>query len=877
MLQPVCATCGGTLRPVAEDDIERVRAEDATVPHTPTISRDATGLFAALVILPWLLPLVGIGVGDVVFLIPVAIFVFATHRAYIAAEEDSGWAWGWRAMTVAAGTATGASLLAVAAAVVSGSASSLGFYAGAASSVALVAAAGAIAAGSLRGVGWDTVADAMLLCLVAIAATVFFVVIPGAERGDLALTLVVILDLAAFALVVVSAVAHGGRWRTSPHWWLAGGLGALIVGDSLVAATASGGLAAPPAATAVLWAVCGYAIAAAATSGLGSATAPEAEDGQVTRRWVFGRVVLPLTAVLAYPAIALWLSLAGELPGWGTAYFASMFIASLVLAFGRQAVLLIEHQRNVVRERRLRREATRRSEELEALTGLATTMTQTLEEAPIVEQALGVLASSARSTSAALQLVADDGSLDLRAATGAWHTERTWAGLADGIDDEPHVFERGGRTILRLPLAARGQRIGTVTLVRPAAQPFDHNGVGLLRLLVDQMGVAVQNARDYREKLEQAIRDPLTGLYNRRFFLETLEKEVQRAARYGSEASLVLFDVDDFKQINDTYGHAAGDDVLRAIAATATRIIRPVDSFARIGGEEFALLMPETPQMEALLVAERLRTTIARSAILRERRVTVSGGLASCPVDTLDAAELQQQADAALYWAKRHGKDLCAVASEITLDRVDTPSDRRLAQLHSLVAMVDEAHLQTRDHSQNVAAYAVAIGQELGLPSEQIVRLRRAAMLHDIGKVAVDAEILVKPGPLTAEEYAQVKTHSDTGGRILAHAGLVEEAGWVRGHHERFDGRGYPDGLAGDAIPLEARIIFVADSFEAMTSDRPYRRGMDTADAMVEVRACAGTQFDPAIVEAFGHLVAEDRLAVLALRDTGTERAALPG
>jgi diguanylate cyclase (GGDEF)-like protein len=145
------------------------------------------------------------------------------------------------------------------------------------------------------------------------------------------------------------------------------------------------------------------------------------------------------------------------------------------------------------------------------------------------------------------------------------------------------------------------------------------------------MGVAVQNARDYREKLEQAIRDPLTGLYNRRFLLEALEKEVQRSARYGSEASLVIFDVDDFKLVNDRYGHAAGDDVLRAVGRLAESVIRPADSFARIGGEEFALMLPETSQLEALLVAERVRTAIAREKILPDRKVTVSGGIASCP------------------------------------------------------------------------------------------------------------------------------------------------------------------------------------------------------------------------------------------------------
>ena len=328
----------------------------------------------------------------------------------------------------------------------------------------------------------------------------------------------------------------------------------------------------------------------------------------------------------------------------------------------------------------------------------------------------------------------------------------------------------------------------------------------------------------------------------------------------------MIFDVDDFKSINDSFGHAAGDDVLRRIGAAVSGVIRPVDSFARIGGEEFALLMPETPQMEALLVAERVRVTIGRLALVPGRRVTVCGGVASCPGDTIDAEELQRQADAALYWAKRNGKDRCALATEVTVEAGDPLAERRLSQLYSLVAMMDEATLQTRDHSENVAAYAVAIGQALGLSGDEIVRLRRAGMLHDVGKVAVSSAILDKPGALTADEYEQIKTHADVGGRILTHAGFAEEASWVRAHHERYDGGGYPNGLAGESIPLQARIIFVADSLEAMTSDRPYRDGMSVEAALQELRACAGTQFDPAVVATAERLLAEDRLTVMALR-----------
>nr|MDQ5808450.1 diguanylate cyclase [Actinomycetota bacterium] len=542
---------------------------------------------------------------------------------------------------------------------------------------------------------------------------------------------------------------------------------------------------------------------------------------------------------------------------------------ALVLAFARQAYLLVERQRAVVRERRIREVATRRNEELEALTGLATTMTQTLEEGPIVEQALGVLKTAARATSAALHIAGEDGGRTrLAAIAGDWHAEHPWCDRTPALVDAPHTETRGRRAILKLPLAARGQRIGAVTLIRPEAEPFDPHAVELLRLLVDQMGVAVQNARDYREKLEQAIRDPLTGLYNRRFLLEALEKEVQRSARYGSEASLVIFDVDDFKLVNDRYGHAAGDDVLRAVGGIAEGVIRPADSFARIGGEEFALLLPETSQLEALLVAERVRTAIGREKILGDRKITVSGGIASCPGDASEAEELQRLADGALYFAKRNGKDLCAVASEVTATDGGeaAATEGMVAHLYALVAMIDAQQLHTRDHSENVAAYTVAIAQALGLARDRVVKLRRAAMLHDVGKIAVPSAVLSKPGRLTEEEFAQIREHPVVGGLMLSHAGLTEESAWIRHHHERVDGGGYPDGLRRSQIPLESRILFVADAFEAMTSDRPYQAGMPVEQALAELRRCAGTQFDARVVTVLSELVRSGRLSVLALR-----------
>ncbi|MFL5840315.1 MAG: diguanylate cyclase, partial [Thermoleophilaceae bacterium] len=514
----------------------------------------------------------------------------------------------------------------------------------------------------------------------------------------------------------------------------------------------------------------------------------------------------------------------------------------------------------------LREEVMRRNEELEALTGLATTMTQTLEEAPIVERGLGVLHLAARASSSALYARADDRH-ELVATTGNWPSEHTWAGKPVAPHGSPAPEARGGRQIVRLPLATRGHDIGFITLMRSQDEPFQQQELDLLGLLVDQLAIAIQNARDYREKLEQAIRDPLTGLYNRRFFYEALEKEVQRSARYGTTSSLVLFDVDNFKAINDTLGHQAGDDVLRKLGSIVDGLIRPVDSFARLGGEEFGLLLPETNQLDALLAAERLRTAISRQGILDGRRVTISGGVATCPQDAASLEQLEHKADAALYWAKRNGKNICALASEVVVRESEDDREGSLAHLHALVTMIDAQHLQTRDHSENVAAYAVSLGRALGLDGDRIVRLRMAALFHDIGKVAVSSHILNKPAPLTTEEMREMRLHPTVGATMLSHAGWTEEAGWIRAHHEWLDGKGYPLGLAADDIPLEARIIHVADAFEAMTSDRPYSRGIPVDDALAELERCAGTQFDRKVVDVLVELVQKRDLTVLALRN----------
>jgi polar amino acid transport system substrate-binding protein len=203
----------------------------------------------------------------------------------------------------------------------------------------------------------------------------------------------------------------------------------------------------------------------------------------------------------------------------------------------------------------------------------------------------------------------------------------------------------------------------------------------------------------------------------------------------------------------------------------------------------------------------------------------------------------------------------------------DSVSEETISSLLGIIEGIRATALRTGDHSENVAAYADAVGREMGFGATRLCRLRRIAVLHDIGKSQVPAAILDKAGPLTPLERRAIERHPAAGADILCRAGLREEAAMVRAHHERFDGTGYPDGTAAQAIPLEARIVFVVDSFESMTSDRPYRHGMSTEEARAELRRCAGTQFDPDVVDAFEAVLSRGVVAVRALR-AGRERVA---
>ena len=363
--------------------------------------------------------------------------------------------------------------------------------------------------------------------------------------------------------------------------------------------------------------------------------------------------------------------------------------------------------------------------------------------------------------------------------------------------------------------------------------------------------------RDHqRDELNRISRaDPLTGCLNRRGFLERLEAEVDEAARTGRSFALVALDLDRFKAVNDSKGHAAGDELLRWTVEQLQENLRPMDSVGRLGGDEFALLIPGASRPETLTVVDRINTVLAD-------RAPSSLGIACYPADGTDSEELQRHADAALYAAK-DGR------------RVTTsPTRRELSWATALAQAVDQRIAVPDEHSTAVARYAAAIAEEMGWEGSDLALLRMAAMLHDVGKVGIPDSILRKSGPLTEDEFDQMRLAPVTGAELVGRVeGLGAIVPWIYHAHEHIDGSGYPEGLRGDAIPLASRIIAVADAFDAMTTNRPYRAALSREDAMDELHRCTGTQFDAECVAALERSidVIEGELTAEALESNAAE------
>ena len=383
-----------------------------------------------------------------------------------------------------------------------------------------------------------------------------------------------------------------------------------------------------------------------------------------------------------------------------------------------------------------------------------------------------------------------------------------------------------------------------------------------LRAFANQAAGAFEAAEQRSRLRHLAEHDPLTGLRNRRGLHEAIDTAIAESRSEG--VALVVADADAFKRINDELGYHLGDRVLKDIAHAIRASMPPGAIGARLGGEEFALVLPRADAVSARLAAEALRRTAAETAPV-PWGLTLSAGIAVTGHGTESAEALLRAATRALVAAKRLGRDRVVFYDPVTLEpliealgRGDARDSHHLSAVLLLAETLDLRDAGTARHSQTVGRYAQAVAIRLGFTAERVERMRIAGVLHDIGKLAVADAVLHKPGALDPGEWEEVRRHSEVGARILHHAGLSDVAAWVLAHHERWAGGGYPNGTAGEAIPLEARILAVADAYEAMTAARPYRPAPLTHEAARdELLRCAGTQFDPAVVTAFLAVVGE--------------------
>lgn len=738
----------------------------------------------------------------------------------------------------------------------------------------------------------------------AVAALVVFAwVTVGGPRST------VWLDVASVALAAAATAAVALPWLTA-----AGDSGSAVLSGTAsgqvgvlgitVGLVALGGLQGQ-----VRWAIVGASVAAVATANaieLDRVGQSHADPTLAHTLWALAALgiavfaILPATrrvdelptgAIIA-PATAGVVSIVLLILGYGREIdFAVVILASLALV-----AVVLRMSITFVSNRRLVGALSRRESEQAALRRVATAVAADAEPREVfslvARQVAGLLDSEVglvcRFDAGEASIVGSvgvgvdgsgagrplrrDGALARIVESGETARIDDFSALEDDERSGGEPLTAGLRRAVAAPIDVRGNVWGAVVAARRRDQVLPDDAEARLRNLAQLVGMAIDNAEARARLVERADTDSLTGLANHRSFQEGLHREYERSIADGRPLSLVLFDLDHFKRVNDAHGHQVGDQVLMEVAQCIRRSARMADIAARIGGEEFAWILIDTDGQAAVDAAERVRREVAELPVSMPSGVSLTISAGACDLENAGSAEeLVELADGALYWAKAQGRDATylyspSVVKELSAQERAARLERQqaLAGLRALARAVDAKDHSTQEHSLRVADIAVQVARELGWTDREQAMLHEAGLLHDVGKIGVPDAVLFKEGALTDAEFELIKQHSALGAEIADEVLGADQVAWIRGHHERWDGGGYPDGLVGDGITDGARILALADAWDVMLTVRTYKQALSEDEAVAEVLRVTGTQFAPDVSAAFMRLWETDRVPVRA-------------
>jgi diguanylate cyclase (GGDEF)-like protein len=472
--------------------------------------------------------------------------------------------------------------------------------------------------------------------------------------------------------------------------------------------------------------------------------------------------------------------------------------------------------------------------------------------------------------------------------------------LKERLGADLDSVEWNNRSAICVPLGQGNNFKAVLVMVaKDRTKPFPDKDMRMVVDMADRVGVVISHSELFATVERQAVTDPMTGLFNRRYFEEQLSKEIDRFQRFGHPFSFIIVDLDFLKKINDSKGHHVGDAAIIHTGNVVRRSVREIDTVGRFGGEEFVVLLPETDLKWAKMVAERICAAIREKGVEGAGIVTGSVGVATFPHDSDQKDKLFELADQALFLAKHRGRNqVCTVTEDLmptlaaggeeklrdamkqdirmgpapeleditvqasipTFDVELIKEKGLLGMLSQLISAVEERSNYTPERSSRAYAYANRIAQSLHLTKSHAEVVSLAAVLCNLGKMAVPEEVLKKPDPLSEEDRVYINQVPHAGAKFLEPAKTLGKiSGIVEAYKEHWDGSGYPNGLRGDVIPIEARIVSLVDAFTAMTSERPYRKAIEHDQALRLIQDGAGKEWDPRLVKIFVSLLNKER------------------